>query len=209
MKKVTPSPKKVKAKKERKRRKRPSSLYKVRNWSSYNKALKQRGSLTIWFPEEAQEDWYYKGAAKRGGQFTYSDLAIETALTIKAVYHLGLRQTEGMITSVVELLGLCLDVPDYSTICRRQGELKISLPVQSHNKPLHIVFDSTGLKVYGEGEWKVRQHGYSKRRTWRKLHLGVDEASGEIQASELSPNQVDDASCVDPLLDQIESPREH
>ena len=108
MKKVTPSPKKVKAKKERKRRKRPSSLYKVRNWSSYNKALKQRGSLTIWFPEEAQEDWYYKGAAKRGGQFTYSDLAIETALTIKAVYHLGLRQTEGMIASVVELLGLCL-----------------------------------------------------------------------------------------------------
>ena len=206
MKKITKSPTKVKAKKERKRRKHTSSLYRVRNWSSYNKVLKQRGSLTVWFPEEAIEQWYYKGAAKRGGQYTYSDLAIETALTIKAVYHLGLRQTEGMIESVVKLLGLSLDIPDYSTICRRQGGLKISLPLQSCDRALHVVVDSTGLKVYGEGEWKVRQHGYSKRRTWRKLHLGVDEATGEIQASELSTNQVDDASCVNALLDQIEPP---
>ena len=206
MKKITTSATKVKAKKERKRRKRPSNLYRVRNWATYNKALKQRGSLSLWFSQEAIEQWYYKGLPKRGGQFTYSDLAIETALTIKAVYHLGLRQTEGMIQSLVELLGLELDIPDYTTICRRQGELKITLPVQSCHKPLHLVVDSTGLKVFGEGEWKVRQHGYSKRRTWRKLHLGVDEASGEIQASELSTNQVDDASCAKILLDQIKPP---
>ncbi|MGQ9632575.1 MAG: IS5 family transposase, partial [bacterium] len=143
---------------------------------------------------------------KRGAQIIYSDLAIETALTLKVVYNLALRQTEGFLRSIIELLNLDLDVPDYSTISRRQGGLDIDLGARPSKKSVHIVVDSTGVKVYGEGEWKVRQYGYSKRRTWRKLHLGVDEETGEILAETLTTNNVDDASCVDLFLHQINRP---
>lgn len=188
---------------------KPSSKenrYRVRNWSEYNKALKERGSLTIWFSEEAIQAWYYDGPHKRGAQITYSDLSIETALTLKVVYNLALRQTEGFLRSIVELLNLDIDVPDYSTISRRQGLLDIDLSVRPSDRSVHIVVDSTGVKVYGEGEWKVRQYGYSRRRTWRKLHLGVDEETGEILAETLTTNRVDDASCVELLLYQINRP---
>lgn len=184
----------------------PSAVYRVRNWSTYNTALKQRGDLTIWFSEAAVAGWTYQGPRQRGGQFHYSALAIETALTLRLVYHLGLRQTEGFVQSVLGLMGLDLSAPNYTTLSRRQSELAVALPVHPPSQPLHLVVDSTGLKVYGEGEWKVRQHGWSKRRTWRKLHLGADETTGEIMAQTLTPNYRDDASQIPPLLKQIESP---
>ena len=186
------------------RTKRSSSIYRVRNWAAYDQALKQRGNVTLWFSADAVQAWRYQGPAQRGAQFVYSDIAIETALTLRLVYHLPLRQTEGFVESVLELMGLALSAPDHSTLSRRQQDLHIELPTHSANEPIHVVVDSTGLKVYGEGEWKVRQHGRSIRRTWRKLHLGINEATGEIVAETLTENSVDDASQVALLLEQID-----
>lgn len=182
------------------------SKYRIKNWAEYNNALRDRGGLTVWFSHEALAQWSYQGPQRRGAPFQYSDLAIQTMLTLMAVYGLQLRQVEGLMLSVVKLMQLSLAIPDYSTLCRRRKTLSITLPVRRQNEPLHLVVDSTGVKVYGEGEWKVRQHGYSKRRTWRKLHLAVDGTTGEIQAVELTTNNVDDAAEVAPLLKQIQTP---
>ena len=158
------------------------ATYRVRNWKQYNDALVRRGSLTLWVEEATLDAWRYQGPTQQGAQFQYSDLAIECLLTLRAVYHLTLRATEGFARSLFELMGLDLPVPDYSTLCRRAGTLRITLPKKATG-PLHLVLDSTGLKVYGEGEWKVRKHGYSKRRTWLKLHLAIDPQTHEIQAA--------------------------
>lgn len=127
-------------------------------------------------------------------------------LTLKSVFNLPLRSTQGLVESLIKLLDLPIEAADYSTVCRRQKMLDIKLQKRSQAEPLHGVFDSTGLKVFGEGEWKVRQHGYSKRRTWRKLHLGVDEKSGEIIASVITTNDFGDGEVLSDLLDQIDSP---
>ena len=187
------------------RAKQSSCIYRVRNWSAYDQALKQRGSVTLWFAPEAVAAWNYQGAAQRGAQFVYSDLAIETALTLRLLYHLPLRQTEGFVESLLHVMGLDLSTPDHSTLSRRQAGLQVALPIHPTQEPIHVVVDSSGLKVYGEGEWKVRQHGWSVRRTWRKLHLGVNEATGEIVAETLTENSVDDAAQVTPLLEQIDA----
>jgi hypothetical protein len=136
----------------------------IRNWAEYNRALTRRGSLTIWVDEQALRDWNYRGPAQWGGQYVSSDAAIPCLLTLRAVFHLPLRATEGMARSVFELMGLALDVPHSSTLSRRAAGLEVDLARKSKG-PLHLVLDSTGLKVYGEGEWKARKHGYSKRRT--------------------------------------------
>jgi len=167
--------------------------------------LVQRGSLTIWIDPDVRTQWEYDGPPQRGAQFTYSDLAIETMLTVREVFHLGNRETEGLVHSVFELLQLRLGVPDHTTLSRRGKTLRVRLPKKARG-PLHLVLDSSGLKVYGEGEWKVRQHGWSKRRTWRKLHLSVDSDSGEIQAALLTEAGVHDAEVVEPLLEQVEQP---
>ena len=187
------------------RAKQSSCIYRVRNWSAYDQALKQRGSVTLWFAPEAVAAWNYQGAAQRGAQFVYSDLAIETALTLRLIYHLPLRQTEGFVESLLHVMGLDLSAPDHSTLSRRQEGLSVALPTRPTQEPIHVVVDSSGLKVYGEGEWKVRQHGWSVRRTWRKLHLGVNEATGEIIAQTSTENSVDDAAQVTPLLEQIDA----
>ena len=187
------------------RAKQSSCIYRVRNWSAYDQALKQRGSVTLWFAPEAVAAWNYQGAAQRGAQFVYSDLAIETALTLRLIYHLPLRQTEGFVESLLHVMGLDLSAPDHSTLSRRQEGLSVALPTRTTQEPIHVVVDSSGLKVYGEGEWKVRQHGWSVRRTWRKLHLGVNEATGEIIAQTSTENSVDDAAQVTPLLEQIDA----
>ena len=181
--------------------------YKIRNWREYNESLVNRGSLTLWISEEDIEGWKPSGPKKRGGQVRYTDGAIQCLLMVRSVFRLPLRGTEGFARSVFELMGLELCVPDYSTICKRSKCLRVSLPTESKG-PLHAVLDSTGLKVFGEGEWKVRQHGYSKRRTWRKLHLNVDSDSHEIQAVVLSESSLDDAGAVDDLLDQTTEPIE-
>ena len=186
----------------------------MRNWSAYDAGLRHRGSLTVWFPVDVASAWYYQGPPQRGAQYTFSEGAIQTVLTLRMIYHLPLRQTEGFVASVLDLMGLDLAVPDHSTLSRRQAGLAVDVSVQptteptEPTEPIHLVVDSTGLKVYGEGEWKVRQHGQTQRRTWRKLPLGVDEATGEIVAQTLTTNSQDDASQVECLLAQVEGPIE-
>jgi hypothetical protein len=185
----------------------PKTAYRIRNWGEYNDALVRRGSLTLWVEQETLRAWRYRGPSQRGAQFHFSDLAIECLLTLRAVYHLTLRATEGFAHSVFALMGVDLPVPDYTTLCRRAATVRISLPKRAEG-PLHLVLDSTGLKVYGEGEWKVRQHGYSKRRTWLKLHLAVDPQTHEIQAAMVTDPGVTDAETVPALLEQVEDPIE-
>jgi hypothetical protein len=177
--------------------------YKVRNWSEYNEGLKKRGALTLWISEEALKEWRYQGERRRGGQPTYSDLAIETCLTIGRVYHLAYRQTEGFVGSVFEQVHLLLPVPDSSTLCRRAGTLRAELKTKNGGAITDVVVDSTGLKIYGEGEGQVRKHGRGKHRTWMKLHLALDAANQQAWAVELSTNAVDDAQKVEPLLQAV------
>jgi len=181
--------------------------YRIRNWRDYNKSLVKRGSLTLWFDEESIKKWHKATRTKRRGRpRRYANIAIQCMLTLKLVYDLSLRATQGLVESLIELLDLPIEAADYSTVCRRQKHLDIKLQNKNSNESFHGVFDSTGLKVFGEGEWKVRQHGYSKRRTWRKLHLGVDEASGEIVASVLTTNDFGDGEVLPDLIEQIDSP---
>jgi len=179
-------------------------VYRVTNWSAYEQGLIQRGRLDVWVSEDVLDAWRYTGPPQQGAQFYYSDLAIETALTIRKLFKLPLRQTEGFVQSLLDLLGLALEAPDHTTLSRRQEGLPIDLGVQPSRKRRHLVVDSTGLKLYGEGEWQVREHGWTKRRTWRKLHLGTDAETGEITAETLTEASVDDASQVRPILAQTE-----
>jgi IS5 family transposase len=179
------------------------AVYRIRNWREYNQALVRRGSLTVWADQEALDAWNHQGPPRWGAKFVYSDTAIQCLLTIRAVFHLPLRATQGMARSIFGLMGLDLDVPHYSTLSRRAADLAVDLSRKSRG-PLHLVLDSTGLKVYGEGEWKVRKHGYSKRRTWRKLHLAIDAESHEVQAVAVTEAGVDDAEAVDRLLEPID-----
>ena len=185
----------------------PKQRHRVTNWSEYDAALRQRGSLTIWFSEEAIAGWQAEPRTTPGGQPSYSDLAITTALTLRAVFRLALRQTEGLIGSLLQLLGLDLAVPDHSTLSRRAETLQVPRPRSgSGSEPLHLLVDSTGLRLCGPGEWLVEKHGSKARRSWRKLHLGVDADTGRIVASALTDKAVDDGSQVGPLLDQIDNP---
>lgn len=180
--------------------------YKVTNWSSYNNGLKQRGSLTLWISTNLSDQWNWEGSSKRGGQYAYSDIAIELCLTIGKVYGLALRQTEGFISSFFNQCGWSLTVPCYTTICRRGQRLGINLRSKRSGNITNIVVDSTGLKVYGEGEWKVRKHGAGKRRTWMKLHVALDEVSQQIEAVSLTSNGIHDSKEVPKLLSQIKRP---
>jgi hypothetical protein len=184
----------------------PKQRYRVTNWAEYDAALRQRGSLTVWFSEEAIAAWRAEPRRTRGGQPHYSALAIRTALTLRAVFRLALRQTEGLIGSILQLLGLDLAVPDHSTLSRRAETLEVPRPCSSSRGPVHLLVDSTGLRLCGPGEWLVEKHGTRRRRAWRKLHIGVDAETGQILASELTTSDVDDGSQVGPLLDQITAP---
>jgi hypothetical protein len=180
--------------------------YRVRNWATYNRALVNRGNLTLWVDEEALQAWQYSGRKQRGAQYVYAEAAIQCVLTLRAVYHLALRAAQGLAESVFTLLQVSLPVPTYSTLSRRGARSEIELSRLSSSGPVHLVLDSSGFKVYGEGEWKVRQHGWSKRRTWRKLHLGVDEATGEIVAAVVSEAGVMDDDVVPDLVEQVDRP---
>ena len=140
--------------------------YRVRNWAAYNAALVHRGDLTVWVDEEALHAWQYTGPKQRGAQYIYAEAAIQCVLTLRAVYHLALRAAQGLAQSVFGLLQVSLPVPTYSTLSRRGARSEIELLKMPSSGPVHLVLDSSGFKVYGEGEWKVRQHGWSKRRTW-------------------------------------------
>ena len=187
----------------------PRQRHKVTNWPAYEASLRQRGSLTIWFTDEAVAAWQAEPRTTRGGQPWYSPLAILTALTLRAVFRLAYRQAEGLIGSVIGLLGLALRVPDHTTLSRRAATLVVPRPQPNSTdagdgaQPLHLLVDSTGLKLCGAGEWLVEKHGSKTRRSWRKLHLGVDADTGRIVAAAMTGKEVDDAAQVGPLLDQV------
>ena len=187
--------------------KKTKSQYRLRNWNQYNQSLVNRGSLTIWFDEKGLTAWRnHAKTGKKGHPQNYTDTAILAMATLQEIYHLPLRQTEGLVRSIIELLKIELAVPDYTTLSRRRKTLEVKLPRQSRNEPMHMVVDSTGIKVFGEGEWKVRQHGYTKRRTWLKIHVGVNESTGEIVASVVTTNNYSDSQLLPDLLDQVDEP---
>lgn len=180
------------------------TAYRTRNWTEYNRALKQRGSLTVWISKDALANWTTTElTGEPGASPIYTALAIETMATVQAIYSLPGRQTQGFLESIFELMNIDLPVPDHSTLSRRRKSLNITLPVQDRDKSRHLVVDSTGVKVYGEGEWKVRQHGWSYRRTWLKLHLCVDETTLEIVSAVASTNDVSDAEVLPDLLEDL------
>src|SRR4051812_35187040 len=181
----------------------PKQRHRVTNWAAYDAGLRARGSLTVWFTPEAVEAWKAGPRTGRGGQPTYSALAIATALTLRAVFRLALRQTEGLIGSILQLLGLDLAVPDHSTLSRRAETLEVARP-EAGSAPGHPLVDSTGLKFCGPGGWLVEKHGTKRRRAWRVLHLATDADTGRIVASVLTDKDADDGSQVGPLLERID-----
>jgi hypothetical protein len=181
--------------------------YRIRNWREYNASLRKRGSLEVWIDPTAIDGWYeVEKSGNPGASKLYSNLAIEMMLVLKAIYHLPLRQCCGFVESIFAQMGLDLKVPDYTRLSRRQGDIDITVHQQALRTAAHVVLDSTGLKLYGQGEWHVRQHGASKRRTWRKLHISVDEATLQILSVVVTDNDVADCEVTPELLDQINGP---
>lgn len=183
--------------------KQTKTEYRIRNWAEYNKALINRGSLTIWFEDSASKWEERKRTGKKGRPRTYSDDAILCALVLRAVYHLPLRALQGFLQWLFQVMQLTLPVPCYTRICRRAAQIGQELKQLSTKRPTDIVFDSTGVKVYGEGEWKVRQHGKSKRRIWRKVHLAVCPDSHEIVLSELTESRIADANVAKRMVEKL------
>ena len=197
-------PKKPLRKKKPSRRKR-TKKYRVRNWREYNEALVQRGAVTVWVSEEAREGWLFRGPRHQGRPRTFSDGAIECALTLRAVFRLPLRQTEGFLRSAFHLMQVSLPIPDYSTLSLRAKNLHVDLH-RAVNGPLHLILDSTGLKVRGDGEWKRKWYGMNRHRKWRKFHLGIDPKTGEIEAVDLTSSCVHDSTPVPRMLKQVQQP---
>src|SRR3712207_729844 len=186
----------------------PTARYRVRNWPAYEAGLKRRGDLTLWLDEAAIAGWQATRRTTPGGQAWYSDAAIELVLIelvlmLRLVFHLALRQAEGFAGSVLRLLGLGLRVPDHTTLCRRGRGFAGRRPKVAPDGPIHLVIDSTGLKLFGRGEWDAEKHGRA-RRSWRKLHIAVDAGACEIVACALTDNGADDAGEVPAPLGQVE-----
>lgn len=181
--------------------------YKIVNWRKYNDSLVQRGSITFWFSEDVIAQWHHANdRPKVGHPFVYSDTAIECLLTLRELFQLPYRQTEGLARSLAQLMRVEIAIPDYTSLAKRAAKKSISLDVARRTGRIDVVVDSTGLKVFGEGEWKMRKHGKGKRRTWRKLHLAVNPQTQEIEAETLTENGVHDADQVPDLLKQIDVP---
>lgn len=195
------------SRKQKKGGSKKKKQYKVRNWREYNQALVDRGSIFFWITDEALQKWQERQrTGKRGKPRVYSDTAIETALVLQQVFHLPLRGVEGFLAGILKKLGNREKAPDFSTLSIRGETLSVNIRVRPlRREPLHIVIDSTGAKIYGEGEWKVRQHGWSKHRRWKKLHIGVDETSEDIIFGEVTGNDKTDGEMAEPLFAQLPS----
>lgn len=178
---------------------------KIQNWLEYNEALVNRGDITFWFREEALQKWNHKNVGhRRGRPFIYSDSAIETLLLVREYFHLTYWSTEGLGRGMFAMLNVQESgVPDYTSLCKRAKTINIAAKIHKRTGHIDVLVDSTGLKVFGEGDWKMRTHGKSKRRTWRKIHLALDEKMQKIYAVDLTPNSVHDADAVKGLLNQI------
>jgi transposase len=184
--------------------KKKKQQYRIRNWCDYNKALVSRGSLTLWIDTRSTDTWLDPDwPARRGRRRTYTDAAIVCALLLREAYHLPLRSTQGLVSSVLSLMQVRLPAPHYSTLSRRARLLELSLTAPK--KIMHLVIDSTGLKVYGEGEWRVRTHGKAQRRTWRKLHISMDASTHQVTATSLTDKDLLDRNALSGLLEQTAS----
>ena len=182
----------------------PKARYRVQNWPAYEAGLWRRGDLTFWLDAAALAGWHAPRRRTPGGQPIYSDLAIELVLTLRLVFHLALRQAAAFTASVLRLLGVELPVPDHTTLSRRGHAFAGRQPrVAAGSGPVHLVLDSTGLQLFGQGEWDAEKHGRAKRQ-WLKLHLAVDADTGEIAAHVLTDGNADDAAQVPALLGQAE-----
>ena len=187
----------------------PRARYRVTNWPSYEAGLRQRGDLTFWVDEAVLAEWQAPRRSTPGRQPRYSDLAIELVLTLRLVFHLALRQAEEFTRSVLQLLGLALPVPGHTTLSRRGRAFAGRQPrVPPGGSPVHLVLDSTGLELSGQGEWCAAKHGRLRRR-WLKLHIGVDASTGEIAAHVLTDGDEDDAVQAPALLRQCEGTRSY
>ena len=189
----------------------PLQKFRVKNWPEYDAGLRQRGSITFWISEAAISGWLATRRITAGVQSRYSDLAIETSMMCGIVFHQPLRQTEGLMSSLLRLMGIDLPVPDHTTLSRRCASLSLSKASGRHkttapDEPIHILVDSTGLKIYGAGQWPKDKHGSKSPREWRKLHIAVDADTGEIIAEVLSDQNSSDISQVTDLLEQIDRP---
>ena len=181
--------------------------YRVGNWQAYERGLRARGDVTVWIAEEALITWTPPPTRCRGGQQRYSNLAILTALSLRLLFHLPLRRTEGFVASLLRLMALDLNAPDHTTLSRRNRDVRVPALRRAADGPIHLIVDSAGLKIYGAGEWCSRKHGKARERGgWRKLHLGVD-ADGYVVAETLTQNTVDDADMLPDLLGQVDAPR--
>lgn len=179
--------------------------YKITNWAKYNESLVQRGDITFWFSDETIRQWEHPNdAIKVGRPFVYSDTAIETMLVLRELFRLPYRQTEGLGRALIQLMQVDVKIPDYTSLAKRAVKMDVSLDLEKHQGSIDIVVDSTGLKVYGEGEWKTRIHGRQKHRTWRKLHLAANPETQEIVAELLLENSTHDSETVDDLTDSID-----
>ena len=178
-----------------------NTRYRTTNWSDYNASLKRRGSLSVWFDPEMP--WQADRSGKRGHPETFSDSAIQTCLTLKVLFGLPLRQTVGLVASLIEMAGLDWPVPDYSTLCRRQARIQVQIPYRRSGQPLNLLIDSTGIRFRGDGEWLSRKHGATRRREWRKVHLAMDTTTGDIRAVEFTSSRQGDSPILPELLAQI------
>ena len=178
----------------------PRARRRITNWPAYEAGLRRWGDLTFWIDEAALSGWCAPRRTSRGGQPIYADLAIEVVLTLRLVFHLALRQVEGFTRSVMRLLGMEITVPDHSTLSRRGRGFAGRQPRSvRHDRPVHVVLDSTGLQIFGQGEWGAKKHG-RKPRQWRKLHVAVDAETGEIVAHVLTDKDGGDITQVQALL---------
>ena len=178
--------------------------YRIKNWSEYEQSLRNRGDITIWLSRDAVDAWTPPKNGKRGGQPIYSDIAIETSLTLRLVFHLPLRQAEGFLKSILKLMDLYLPCPDHTTVSRRNRSANIRRHTRGlPDGPLYFIVDSTGLKICGQGEWHSKKHGERRRKSWKKLHIGVDE-NGRILASKVTDGHELDPSQVPDLLAQLD-----
>jgi Transposase DDE domain len=181
--------------------------YRVTNWREYNESLVRRGDVTLWFSEEALGSWEHANqGVKVGRPFTYSDGAIECLLTLRELFRLPYRQTEGLGRALIKLMEVEVAIPDFTSLAKRAAKLKIALNIVPTAGPIDVVVDSTGLKVYGAGEWRSDAYRAPKRRTWRKLHLSINAATQEIVAEVLTSRSADDADLVPQLLAQVDPP---
>ncbi len=185
------------------KRAEPKAKYRVKNWAQYNAGLVARGDVAIWIDPDLFAAPPELGVRTRGRPRVYTDAVVQMLLGLKQVFHLPLRALQGFALSLRKLAFPTLPVPNYTTLSRRAQTLEVILPTQRRNEPLHLVLDSTGVKVYGEGEWKVRKHGWSKRRTWRKVHLAMDANTGQICAALMTHQDEGDGEVLPDLLDQI------